>query len=104
MKDELRIKFAEAEGWRYAEYDGGWWGRDDGKGIFRAHELPTYDNDNDLCRFVRGMDDETLEAYALHLERMFYTDYGPSPRVHQASEKQKQEAIIKAMELETDGK
>lgn len=84
MNDELRVKFAEAEG--------------------IICPKPTYNNDNDIERFVWGMSITEGMRYVRHLANIIISGSDHSKGInlwelemHQASVEQKQEAIIKAM-------
>ncbi len=105
MNQAIRIKMAEREGWtrgRIGHITGHqYWEAPSQLAdvIVETGQLPTYTNDADLDRYIRGMDKDTLQRYAYAL----YVICGENCEdmvEYQASEAQKLEAIIKAEGLE----
>ena len=112
LTEEVRIKMAEREGWTIEP-----WTherqtyrrlRDPDGNIVNNHyaeswRLPSYDNDNDLDRYIRGMDLEDLKQYIIELRKIIYeimpTDIDKAlwfEFMITATPEQKLEAIIQA--------
>ena len=69
--------------------------------IFDDPFLPTYDNDNDLDRYIRGMDERTFIKYRIALHEITkprgqHTQYNSDMLMFQATPEQELQAIIKA--------
>jgi len=66
IDQEIRIKMAEREGYKNLAWNNIGWvvhGFDDDKPYAKCESVPTYDNENDLYRYIRGMDYNTRELY-----------------------------------------
>jgi len=100
MKKAIRIKMAEAEGY---DTDPHPFAPARKRLNIKGEPVPTYDNDNDPDRFIRGMDEETLDQYRIELRRTLFFGEGNirvgelQNAILQATVEQKQEGIIAAM-------
>ena len=96
MNDKLRQKFAEIDG-RYVK-------KDAKDGIYKVFDKKTgiqttinYDNETDLLRVVRLLDDNTFDKYVTRL--ILRTD-GHNNNALKATAKQMQEALASALGVE----
>ena len=99
MTDEMMVlELARIDGYKYTEYDGGWWGLEVACGIVRGKDLPDYLNSHDAVQsIIDGMDDETIADYDIALCLIIKRDTGTILNTtHKATARQKAEAILKA--------
>lgn len=100
IPEEIRIKMAKREGWRgISAIDCGLRPTGKGDNTWTVETLPTYDNDSDLDRYIRGMSGEMQFQYAKTLRSVVGIENEGWQSVEPlliATPEQKLAAIIKA--------